>query len=72
MTNEKLRMHVMHGAVLLGLIGLVMSVVVIFARGMEGLPLIENILMALICAAFVGLCVKSFIDARRQRKQESV
>jgi hypothetical protein len=24
--------------------------------------------MAVLCAAFVGLCVKSFLDARRRRK----
>jgi hypothetical protein len=28
-------------------------------------------LMALTCAAFVGLCVKSFIDARVARKQKA-
>jgi hypothetical protein len=28
---------------------------------------VSGLLMSLICAVFVGLCVKSFIDARRAR-----
>jgi len=28
--------------------------------------------MAVVCGIFVGLCIKSFIDARRRRQQTSV
>lgn len=65
--GEKVRMHTMHAAALLGLVGAVMPVVMIFARGMSGPALWENVLMAVLSAVFVALCVKSFIDARRRR-----
>ncbi len=73
--QEKLRMHVMHGAVLVGLIGFIVPVgrlatTVTKEDYQFGFPSVSLILMTLICGVFVGLCVKSFIDARRQRKQE--
>jgi membrane-bound ClpP family serine protease len=72
--REKLRMHAMHGAVLVGLIGLVgggVRAVQALTSGTEIKPwaLGMNIAMALICAVFVGLCVMSFIDARRRRQR---
>ncbi len=69
--KENLRMHAMHVAVLLGIAG--------FAGGVPGLrklfsgdtgagPLARSIL-AVVSAIYVALCVKSFIDARRRRKE---
>ncbi|HEY8900250.1 MAG TPA: hypothetical protein VIM61_07550 [Chthoniobacterales bacterium] len=68
----KLRMHVMHVAALLGLIGtaggLGMSLKS-FPKLMAGNPpQIEQLAMGVISLVFVALCVKSFIDARRARK----
>lgn len=73
--RESVRMHAMHGAALLGVLGLVGS-----ARGLLKLPaLLSGValdrpaavaaqsVMALLCLAFVALCVKSFVDARRGR-----
>jgi hypothetical protein len=73
--NEKTRMHVMHGAVLVGLIGLVGGIAnalrVVFSGGdVQGLAFLSTVAMAVICAVFVALCVKSFIDARRRRRSE--
>lgn len=71
------RMHVMHVAVLLGLLialgGLGMSVPKLLSAGDLERPaaVIEQLLMGLIGAAFVGLGVKSFVDARRARKAET-
>ena len=71
---EKLRMHVMHVAVLVGLIGFVVpAIMVIRAIMNNGFELFKGgtqAAMAAICGVFVALCVKSFIDARKARKQQ--
>ena len=73
--RESLRKHAMHGAALVGLVGFLAGA----GRGLPGLPallsgtsdkplaVILTNSMALICAVFVGVCVKSFIDARKAR-----
>jgi hypothetical protein len=74
--KDHLRKHTMHAAALLGLLG--------FAGTVMGIPkLIKHLsggtverpaaavaqsITAGLCAVFVGLCVKSFLDARRRRK----
>jgi flagellar motor component MotA len=75
--KESLRKHVMHGAVLVGLIGVIGGGWrVVKALGSldtaSPIALGMNIAMAVICAVFVVLCVKSFINARRLRKQSGV
>jgi hypothetical protein len=82
--NEKARMHVMHAAVLVSLLGFLLPAVRV-AMAIPGalsegafrhsngddatIAVAEQTVMALLCAAHVGLCVKSFIDARRSRRQ---
>ncbi len=75
--SENLRMHAMHGAVTIGLLGMIGAGVM----GGKGLPaLLEGtaerpmavamqLVMAVICFIFVVLCVKSFIDARKNREK---
>ena len=66
--KEDLRKHLMHAAVLVGLIGFIVPLVRIipklgdFTFNFASAMLIS---MSLLCLAFVILCVKSFIDARR-------
>lgn len=73
--NEAMRKHAMHGAVLIGLLGFLGS-----ARGLMQLPavlsggdvarptaVIAQSVMALLMLLFVGLCVRSFINARVRR-----
>jgi len=71
--NERLRMHAMHGAALLALIGIVVPAIrvapILVAGGSLGDAAIGNIIFIVLCAGFLVLCVKSFIDARRRRKQ---
>jgi sulfite exporter TauE/SafE len=76
--KDSLRKHVMHAAAALGLIGFVMPAIMVVRRLLNPDPdpsrgpaaLIEQSIMALASAVFVGLCVKSFIDARRARDIE--
>lgn len=82
--KENLRKHLMHVAVLVGLVGFIIplwrliSKVVINSvsdiNGSSGMGAFGGsfnfatfmlLAMALLCLAFVVLCVKSFIDARR-------
>jgi hypothetical protein len=69
------RMHVMHAAAMLGTLGMIGGVVMIVRalskETINVLALTMNVLLSLGCAAYVGLCVKSFIDARRRRGQDS-
>jgi hypothetical protein len=72
--NEKFRMHAMHGAALVALLGFVLPLGrVIYAMARVdfhfGLAAGGSIAMSVLCAIFLGLCVKSFIDARIARKQ---
>jgi nitrate/nitrite transporter NarK len=72
--NEHWRKHAMHAAVMVGLIGFLGGAFSFFRpllSGGELKPMAATMqaLMALVCAIFVGLCVKSFIDARITRKQ---
>jgi hypothetical protein len=73
--NDKARKNAMHIAVIVGLLAFLGS-----ARGLLQLPtvisggevarpaaVIAQSVMAILMAIFVGLCVKSFIDARRNR-----
>ena len=72
--QEKLRMHTMHAAALIGLIGFAIPayrVIAGLARGDEfGLAMQEQAAMAVLCGVFVVLCVKSFIDVRMARKKK--
>jgi hypothetical protein len=75
--KENLRKHAMHLAAAVGLLGFLGSV-----SGLVGLATllvggeverpaaaISRSIMAVTCAVFVGLCVKSFINARRARQR---
>jgi hypothetical protein len=73
--NDKFRMHAMHVAALLGLIGLGVPAFMV-GRALVGGAAFEpvkhggQLTMAVLCGIFVALCVKSFIDVRKARKQK--
>jgi len=77
--QESARKHYMHAAVTLGLLGgLValfqgLSQLVKLARGVEVNSLAAGMVwtMTVLCFAFVGLCVQSFIAARKARNQSA-
>lgn len=74
--NPKLRMHAMHGAAMIGLLGLfgtISGVIKLIKWGFGTEPArpaaaISQSIMAILCAIFVALCVNSFIAARRARQ----
>jgi hypothetical protein len=70
--KEHLRKHLMHGAVLIGLLGFLGTISSVFKLpalfdGTSDRPLAVAVqfITTIICLVFVILCVKSFIDARR-------
>jgi lysylphosphatidylglycerol synthetase-like protein (DUF2156 family) len=79
--KESRRKHMMHAAVIVGLLGFI-GAAGSFARPLSALLSGKEIerpiaavmqgVMALTCAVFVGLCVKSFIDARRSRRAQKL
>jgi steroid 5-alpha reductase family enzyme len=72
--KEKARMHAMHAAALVGLIGLAipsyMVVKTLTEAGDWTRATTGQMAMAALCGLFLALCVKSFFDARRRRKQQ--
>jgi hypothetical protein len=73
--NDKFRMHAMHGAALLGLLGFAMPLGrVIYAATQAnfqfGLAAGGSLAMSVLCLIFLALCVKSFVDARIARKKK--
>ena len=68
--KENLRKHLMHVAVLVGLLGFIiptwriLSKISDFSLSFASVMLIS---MAVICLAFVVLCVQSFISARQAK-----
>ena len=73
--NEAARKHAMHVAAMLGLIGCVFPAYRVIDAIIAGTPrdtdakeraFYGSIAMAVLCAVFVALCVKSFIDAKCQ------
>ena len=73
--NDDYRKHAMHAAAALGLIGFLgtasglIGLVRLFSGGEVARPaaVVARALMAILTAVFVGLCVKSFVDARVKR-----
>ncbi|MEC7109967.1 MAG: hypothetical protein VXZ54_08740 [Planctomycetota bacterium] len=74
--KEQLRMHAMHGVVLLALLGFILSagrlmMTLASADGVKPTSGASLGLMALFCGLLTGLCVKSFIEARKKRQSET-
>jgi hypothetical protein len=75
--KESLRKHAMHAAAAVGLLGFLGGAIM----GLPKIPalldgtaerpaaVVAQLLLALICAVFVGLCVRSFVVARLMRSK---
>jgi hypothetical protein len=71
--KESLLKHAMHLAAMVGLIGLLASAGMGLPKVISGqmerrAAVFSQLWMAGICLVFVGLCVNSFIQARRRRR----
>jgi len=67
-SNENLRKHLMHAAVLVGLIGFLIPAIRLLMKLSSlsfSAAVASQLAMALICFIFVILCVQSFVNARR-------
>jgi uncharacterized membrane protein (UPF0136 family) len=76
--KDNLRKHVMHLAVLVGLLGALggfMPLIRQYNKNNSFDPAIPSAvsgeIMILVCGIFVALCVKSFIDARKARQSKT-
>jgi len=74
-SRGNLRKHIMHGAVVIGLLGFLATAssflkIPALMEGTAERPaaVVSQLIMSVICLVFVVLCVKSFIDARRARE----
>ena len=75
--HEKIRMHVMHVAVLVGLLGFGATVsaygmilaVLTQTAGEKASSSIAKMATALICGLYVVRCIQSFVQARLLKKQ---
>ena len=65
-----LRKHVMHLAAVIGLIGAIGGFMPIVLGNLDfgKASVVAGILMVLLCSLFVGLCVRSFVQARKARQ----
>jgi hypothetical protein len=70
--REGVRKHLMHAAAMVGLLGFLASAGRLVTKGFGAATaaVAEQIVMALLCLAFVALCVNSFVQARRSRAAE--
>ncbi len=67
--KENLLKHAMHGAAMMGLLGLIAALARIFTTGnVRGIGGVSLTAMALLCGVFLALCVNSFIQIRRRRR----
>jgi len=65
--NEKLKMHAMHGAVLVGLLGVIGGAMSLRKLGSPA-STASKAAMVVLSLVFVVLCVRSFIAARKARQ----
>lgn len=66
--KEAMRMMAMHIAILIGLVGFIGAVTTLFKADQEMAAIVSKSITSALCATFVGLCVRSFIQARKARE----
>jgi len=72
-SNENLRKHLMHVAVLVGLLGFIIPTARLISQMNNikvSLAVLSQAAMALVCLFFVILSVQSFVNARRNRTND--
>jgi len=69
--NEKNKMMAMHIAALIGLLGALGLIPQLLKEGQPTAALISKVTTLVLCVVFVGLCVRSFIQARKAREDSA-
>jgi len=71
--KETLRKHAMHLAAMVGLVGFIGGLARLISKGinLQSTASVCTLVMTVLCAAFVLLCVRSFVMARRRRQAAS-
>jgi len=67
-SNENRRMMAMHIAVMVGLIGAIGVIPTLLKKGQPTAALTAKSVTLVLCVVFVGLCIRSFIEARKARE----
>ena len=70
-SKESLRKHLMHGALLVALIGFIIPLGRVLSKGRDislSAAVISQLAMALICLIFLIIGIQSFVNARRSRE----
>ena len=67
-SNENRRMMAMHIAVMVGLIGAIGVIPTLFKKNQPAAALAAKSVTLVLCVVFVGLCIRSFIEARKARE----
>jgi hypothetical protein len=70
-SKENLRKHLMHAAVLVGLLGFLIPTIRLISQASNikvSLAVLSQAAMALVCLFFVILSIQSFVNARRNRE----
>ena len=70
--KEAMRMLAIHIAVLVSLIGFIGAAATLFKADQEIAAIVSKSITSVLCATFVGLCVRSFIQARKTREASAV
>ena len=66
--KESMRMLAMHIAILIGLVGFIGAATTLFKANQEMAAILSKSITSVLCATFVGSCVRSFIQARKTRE----
>jgi hypothetical protein len=70
-SKESLRKHLIHGALLVALIGFIIPTARVLSKGRDislSAAVISQLAMALICLIFLIIGIQSFVNARRSRE----
>ena len=70
--KEAMRMLAIHIAVLVGLIGFIGAAATLFKANQGMAAILSKSITSVLCATFIGLCVRSFIQARKTREAAAV
>ena len=70
--KEAMRILAMHSAIHIDLVGFIGAAAALFKANQEMAAIVSKSITSVLCATFIGLCVRSFIQARKTREAAAV